>query len=70
MRISYTYQRRERLTVISRYEPVEPKIFRIGDIVEVQVSFVATPLQGGKWKMRTVLRAITLLDGSFAQVSV
>lgn len=48
---------------------MEPKIFRIGDIVEVQISFMATPLQSGRRKMRAILRTVALLDGSFAKVS-
>lgn len=55
-------------TTMHRFETAEPKIFRIGDIVEAQVSFVATPLQNGKRKLRTVMRTVALLDGSFAQV--
>ncbi|KAF9465631.1 hypothetical protein BDZ94DRAFT_1306973 [Collybia nuda] len=44
-----------------------PQTFRIGDIVEVQVSFVAVPLKGDQYKMLTILHSIALLDGSFGQ---
>lgn len=48
--------------------PVKPVIFGIGDIVEVQASFMAVPLKQGKFKSTMVLRGITLVDGSFTQV--
>ncbi|KAF8811793.1 hypothetical protein BYT27DRAFT_7017840, partial [Phlegmacium glaucopus] len=46
----------------NRFEPVGPEIFRIGDIVEIQVSFIAVPLKDNKHKMIVVLRSIALLD--------
>ncbi|KIL65175.1 hypothetical protein M378DRAFT_77339, partial [Amanita muscaria Koide BX008] len=47
---------------------VQPQIYRVGDIVEVQVSFVVTPVREGKRKMRTILRSIALINGKFTQV--
>ncbi|KAF8809428.1 hypothetical protein BYT27DRAFT_7094373, partial [Phlegmacium glaucopus] len=41
---------------------------RIGDIVKIQVSFIAVPLKDNKHKMIVVLRSITLLDQYFSQV--
>jgi hypothetical protein len=41
---------------------MDPTKFKIGDIVEAQVSFVGVPLKGGKAKMMLVLRALSLLD--------
>lgn len=49
-------------------EGVNPQIFRVGDIVEAQVSFIAVPLKDNKYKMIVVLRSIALLDASFSQV--
>ena len=49
-------------------EAVNPQIFRIGDIVEAQVSFIAVPLKDKKHKMIVVLRSIALLDATFSQV--
>lgn len=49
-------------------EAVNPQIFRIGDIVEAQVSFIAVPLKNNKYKMIVVLRSIALLDATFSQV--
>jgi hypothetical protein len=43
-------------------------MFRIGDIVQVQVSFVAIPVRGNKYKMLAVLRSMALLDGSLSKV--
>jgi hypothetical protein len=47
---------------MARYAEMDPTRFKIGDIVEAQVSFVGIPLKGGKAKMLVVLRALTLLD--------
>jgi hypothetical protein len=49
-------------------EAVNPQIFRVGDIVEAQVSFIVVPLKDNKHKMIVVLRSIALLDASFSQV--
>ena len=43
-------------------------VFGVGDIVEVQASFMAIPLKHGKFKTTMVLRGITLIDGTFTQV--
>ena len=51
-----------------RYTLVKPVIFGVGDIVEVQASFMAVPLKQGKFKTTMVLRGITLIDGTFTQV--
>ena len=51
-----------------RYTPVKPVIFGVGDIVEVQASFMAVPLKQGKFKTMMVLRGITLVDGTFTHV--
>ncbi|KAG6849836.1 hypothetical protein H0H93_004520 [Arthromyces matolae] len=44
-----------------RYRKIKPQTFRKGDLVAIQVSFVVVPLRGGKARMNTVLRSITLL---------
>ncbi|KAF8801725.1 hypothetical protein BYT27DRAFT_7114467, partial [Phlegmacium glaucopus] len=49
-------------------ETVNPQIFRIGDIVEAQVSFIVVPLKDNKHKMIVVLRSIALLDTRFSKV--
>jgi hypothetical protein len=53
----------------SSYKTVGPQTFRIGDIVEVQMSFVGIPLKGQNFKMLSVLRSIALLDGTFSRVT-
>ena len=45
-----------------------PQIFRVGDIVEVQISFIVVPLKGQNMKMHCVLHAIALLSENFTQV--
>ncbi|KAF8068805.1 hypothetical protein FPV67DRAFT_1414586, partial [Lyophyllum atratum] len=49
-----------------RHEPLRPQAFRIGDIVEIQVSFIVVPMKGERYKMMTVLRSIALIDGTFS----
>jgi hypothetical protein len=51
-----------------RYDDAKPQSFRIGDIVEVQMSFIAVPLKGQNYKMLTVVHSVALLDGFFSQV--
>ena len=51
-----------------RMETANPQIFRVGDIVEAQVSFIVAPMKANKHKMIVVLRSIALLDGTFSQV--
>jgi hypothetical protein len=47
----------------------KPALFRVGDIVEAQVSFVVIPLKDNKYKMVITLRALAILDASVTQVS-
>ena len=56
------------LTKKESMEAVNPQIFRVRDIVEAQVSFIAVPLKDKKHKMIVVLRSIALLDATFSQV--
>ncbi|KAF8896010.1 hypothetical protein BD779DRAFT_1466051 [Infundibulicybe gibba] len=53
-----------------KFRKAGPQVFRIGDLVEVQVSFTVVPLKAGKRKMLSVLRSIALLDGQFSQKRV
>ena len=43
-------------------------MFRVGDIVEVQLSFVGVPIKEKCRKMLVVLRSMALLDGQFSMV--
>ena len=40
-------------------------MFRVGDIVQVQLSFVVIPIKAGRRKMLTILRSLALLDEAF-----
>lgn len=40
-------------------------MFRVGDIVQVQLSFVVIPVKAGRRRMLTVLRSLALLDEAF-----
>jgi hypothetical protein len=51
-----------------RFEKCEPQMFRVGDIVEVQLSFVGVPIKEKHRKMLVVLRSMALLDGQFSMV--
>lgn len=44
------------------YKTIDPVKFRLGDIVEAQVSFTTIPLYNKQFKMLIILQAITLLD--------
>ena len=54
--------------LFNRFEKCEPQMFRVGDVVEVQLSFVGVPLRDKRRKMLTVLRSMALLDGRFSMV--
>jgi hypothetical protein len=46
-----------------------PIKIQIGDLVEVQMSIVAVPVKGGESKLTALLRSVTLMDGTYTQVS-
>lgn len=52
-----------------RFRAVAPQLMKKGDIVELQVSFIAVPARDNKYRISTVLRSISILDGQFSQVS-
>ena len=56
------------LKLRTSFQATGPQIFQLGDIVEVQVSFIAIPMRGKKWKISTILRRISLFEGRFTQV--
>jgi hypothetical protein len=51
-----------------RFQPIEPQLIKTGDIVELQISFIAVPIQDNKYRISTVLRSVSILDGQFSQV--
>ena len=51
-----------------RFQAIGPQLIQIGDIVELQVSFIAVPIQDNKYRISTVLRSISLFNGQFSQV--
>ena len=46
----------------------DPAKFRLGDIVEVQLSFIALPVRGEKYRMKSILRSLALLDNTHSEV--
>lgn len=62
------FRYRIELTNVPRHEPVGPQVFRVGDIVEMQISFVVIPVKGEQYRMVSILRSIALIDGTFSKV--
>jgi hypothetical protein len=60
---------KQKLTGDIRFVSIPPTKIQNGDIVEAKLSFLVVPLRGGNFKMVTVLREITIMDGSHAHVS-
>jgi hypothetical protein len=56
------------LTRHSRYVTVKPTCISVGDIVELQVSFIMVPLCENKLNPTMVLRSILVLDHTYTQV--
>lgn len=52
-----------------RHYDITPNAFRVGDIVEAQISFEVIQLKGQRQKMIVILRALTLLDKGALEVS-
>ena len=53
-----------------RFSEADPTQFRVGDIVEIQMTITTVPLKKNRFKMINQLRTVALLDGSFTDVSV
>lgn len=51
-----------------RFRPIEPKSLCVGDLVQVEMSFVAVPQRDNKRKLKAILRSVALLDDGFAKV--
>ena len=47
----------------------DPAKFRLGDIVEAQLSFMAIPVRN-KYRMRVILRSIALVNNEYSEVSI
>jgi hypothetical protein len=54
----------------NRFENVSPVRFRVGDIVEVQMTVIAVPVKQEHFKMIIQLRSIALMMGVFTEVSL
>ncbi|KAF9035651.1 hypothetical protein BJ165DRAFT_1355445, partial [Panaeolus papilionaceus] len=50
------------IDIFQRFEPTTPALFCVGDIVEIQVSFVSLPQRNDMSKMSLILRSVSLLD--------
>ena len=53
-----------------RFCEADPTQFRVGDIVEVQITIAVVPIRNNKFKMICQLRSLALLDGAFTDVSM
>jgi hypothetical protein len=52
------------------FGPAQPTVFRLGDIVEVQMTVTMVPVTGRKFKLIFQLRALALVNSTFAQVFI
>ncbi len=50
------------------YIPVKPQLFRIGDIVEAQITLAVIRGKKRTHRMKPILRAIVMLDKGYTQV--
>lgn len=57
------------MTLFFRFFEADPTRFRVGDIVEVQITIAVVPIRNNKFKMICQLRSLALLDGTFTDVS-
>ncbi|KAH9959884.1 hypothetical protein BGW80DRAFT_1256362 [Lactifluus volemus] len=49
---------------ITKYERCDPHMFRAGDLIEVQLSFIVIPVKGGHYKMLAILCLLALTKGT------
>lgn len=52
----------------TKYVNIKPASVSVGDLVELQVSFIMVPLRENKFKATMVLRSILVLERTFTQV--
>jgi hypothetical protein len=52
-----------------RFVDANPVIFRIGDLVEVQLTAAAIPIKHSHYKMILSMRTIAIIDSNFAEVT-
>ncbi|KAG6903961.1 hypothetical protein DXG01_013662 [Tephrocybe rancida] len=55
---------------VKKYIEFDPGRFRVGDIVEIQASFVCIPVANARFKMMPIMRALTQLDKTFQQAAM
>ncbi len=58
------------LNKVYRYIGVKPASVCIGDLVELQVSFIMVPIRDNNFKATMVLRSILVMDRTYTQVKV
>ena len=58
------------ITPSNSFFEVDPTQFRVGDIVEAQITVASVPIRNNKFKMISQLRCLALLDGTFTDVSI
>jgi hypothetical protein len=68
--VSTNYERDNiNITISSSFAKADPTKFRVGDIVEVQMTVVAVPIRNNRFKVINQLRSVALLTGKFTNVS-
>ncbi|KAA1480130.1 hypothetical protein DENSPDRAFT_789985, partial [Dentipellis sp. KUC8613] len=65
------FERLHNSSGIASFEDIDPAVFRPGQIVQLQVSFVTVPVAGAKgiYQVTPKLRSIAILDRSLQEVS-
>ncbi|KAF8906960.1 hypothetical protein CPB84DRAFT_1635248, partial [Gymnopilus junonius] len=53
----------------AKFLPAKPIKFQVGNIVKAQVSIILIPQCESKFKSTMVLQSLTIMDGTFTQVS-
>ncbi|TFK45248.1 hypothetical protein OE88DRAFT_1640182, partial [Heliocybe sulcata] len=53
-----------------KYVNCDPAVFRIGDIVEVDIGFIAIPIASNQVRLSLMLCSLSLLDATYSDVSI
>ena len=48
----------------------EPKVFRVGDLVQAEISFISIGGKRGKCTIKAILRTLALINDGFAKVCI
>ncbi|KAF7975695.1 hypothetical protein HWV62_8813 [Athelia sp. TMB] len=63
------YFKRESKDGNTSYNKADSGMFKVGDIVEAQCSFIVIPTRSGQHTMKIILRAMTMLNSDFSKTA-